>query len=104
LFDDLLSILLGELLVLTVTIDGVLDFLDFVLGQVAATVFAILPGVEIVIGAVGTLADNRERAVLHALDLEDLIEEGLGGERRIHGRSIDAALYAATKKQRKEGT
>jgi hypothetical protein len=51
LLDDLLSVLLGELLVLMVALNGLLDLRDFVLRQITAAVFAIFPGVEAVIGA-----------------------------------------------------
>ena len=79
--NDLLCILLGQLLVSVVALDGLSDLRDLILRQVATRVFAVFPGVEAVIRAVRALADNRERAVLHALDLEDLLEEGLGRER-----------------------
>jgi hypothetical protein len=102
LFDDLLGVLLGELLVLLVARDGLLDFRDFLLGQIPAAVLAIFPGVEAVVGAIGPLAHNGKGAVLHALDLEDLLEESLRGERRCtHGCNIDVYLYKATKKQPK---
>ena len=81
LLDDLLSVLLSELLVLVVTLNGLLDLRDFVWGQIAAAVFALFPGVEVVIGTTGPLADNAEGAVLHALDLDDLFDEGLRRER-----------------------
>src|ERR1019366_2569537 len=103
LFDDLLTVLLGEVLVLVVTLDGLLDLWDFVLGQIAAAVFAFFPGVEVVVGTVGALADNREGAVLHALDLEDTFDEGLRCERCIHGHSIDIHLYHATKNGANQG-
>ena len=77
LLDDLLSVLLGELLVFAVTLNGLLDLRDFILGQIAAAVFAVFPGVEVVIGTVRPLADDGEGAVLHALDLKDLFDEGL---------------------------
>ena len=73
--DDLLGVLPGELLVFVVALNGLLDFGHFVLGQVATTVFVLFPGVETVIGAVRSLADNAEGAVLHALDLQDLFED-----------------------------
>ena len=91
--NDLLGIVLGQLLVLVVALNGLFDLRDLVLGQIAAAVFAIFPGVEAVIGAVRPLADDREGAVLHALDLEDLFEKGLGREGLIHGTSIDEHLY-----------
>ncbi len=98
-FDDLPGILLGELLVLVVARDSLLDLGNFVLGEIPAAVFAIFPGVEAVIGTVGPLAHNGKGAMLHTLDLEDLLEESLRSERmRIHGRSIDVYLYMATKK------
>jgi hypothetical protein len=93
LFDDLLRVLLGELLVSVVTLNGLLDLRDFVWGQVAAAVPAIFPGVEVVIGTVRPLTDNAEGAVLHAWDLEDLFDEGLRRKRSVHGPSIDVYLY-----------
>jgi hypothetical protein len=60
LLDDLLSVLLGELLIFVVTLDGLLDLRDFILRQVAAAVFAVFPGVEVVVGAVRPLTDNGE--------------------------------------------
>jgi hypothetical protein len=74
-----------------------LDLGDFVLGQIAAAVFAVFPGVEVVIGTLEPLADNAEGAVLHALNLKDLFNEGLRRERCFHGPSIDIHLYMATK-------
>ena len=89
LLDNLLSVLLGELLVFVITLDGLLDLRDFILRQVAAAVFAVFPGVEVVVGAAGSLADNGEGAVLHALDLQDLFNKALRRERCIHGGNID---------------
>lgn len=97
LLDDLLSVLLGELLVLLVTLNGLLDLRNLVLWQIAAAVFAVFPGVEVVVGTAGSLADDGEGAVLHPLDLKDLLDEGLRCERSIHGRSIDIHLYKTTK-------
>ncbi len=56
--DHQLSVLLGQLLVTPVTCDGPTYVPEPVSGNVAAPVFAILPGVEVVIGPVGTLADH----------------------------------------------
>jgi hypothetical protein len=56
-------------------VDGFLDLRDFVLGHVAALIFAILPRVQTVIGAVGTLAQNAQGAMFHAFDLEDLFQK-----------------------------
>ena len=86
--DNLLSVLLGELLIFVVTLDGLLDLWDFILRQVAATVFAVFPGVEVVVGAVRPLTDNGEGAVLHALDRKDLFNQGLSSEGRVHGRVL----------------
>lgn len=95
--NDLLSVLLGELLVFVVSLDGLLDVRNFVLGKITAAVFAVFPRVEAVIGAIRALADNGEGAVLHALDLKQLLNEGLRGQRCVHGRSIESYLYLATK-------
>jgi hypothetical protein len=99
--DDLLSVMLGELLVLVVTFNGLLDLRDFVLRQIAAGVFAVFPGIKVVIGAVGPLADDGEGAVLQALNLEDLFEESLRGHRCVHECNEDAHLYYATKNAEK---
>src|SRR5208282_389413 len=98
LVDDLLSVLLGQLLVFLIAGDGLLDGRQFVQGQVAAAVFAVLPGVEVVVRAVGTGADHGDGTVLHMLDVEDLLEERLGRNWHIHERSIDVHLYQAKKK------
>jgi hypothetical protein len=98
LLDDLFGVLLGELLVFVVALDGLLDLGDFVLGQVATLIFAVFPGVEVVVGAVGSVAEDGDRAVLHAVDLEDLFEEGPWSERCIHESNIDSTIYTATKK------
>jgi hypothetical protein len=60
LLDNLLSVLLGKLLVFAVALNGLLDLRDFVLGQIAAAIFALFPRVEAVIGAAGSLADDGE--------------------------------------------
>jgi hypothetical protein len=99
LLNDLLGVLLRELLVLVVTLDGLLDLRNFIVRQIAAAVFAVFPGVEAVIGAVRSLTDNAEGAMLHALDLKDLFDEDLRSERCFHECSIDVYLYDATKKR-----
>ena len=84
-FDDLLSVLLSELLVLVVSLDGLSNLRDLVLGQIATAVFAIFPGVEAVVRAVRSVADTAEGTMFHALDLKDLLDEGLRRKRCIHG-------------------
>lgn len=76
---------MGELLVLLVALDGCLDSRDLLEGHIAAAVFALFPGIEIVVGAVGALAGDTEGAMLHVLDLEDLLEEYLGIDGSSHG-------------------
>jgi hypothetical protein len=85
LLDDLLGIFLGEVLVFQVALNGLLDLGDLILRDVTTLVGAVLPGVEVVVRAVGALADDREGAVFHAPDLEDLFQEGLRSERSVHG-------------------
>jgi hypothetical protein len=97
LLDDLLSILLGELLVFAVAFNGLLDLRDFGLREIATLILALFPGVEVVVRAVRPLADSAEGAVLHALDLEELLEEGLWSQWCIHGVNIYVHLYLATK-------
>ena len=97
LLDNLLSILLRELLVLVVALNGLFDLGDFVLRQVTALIFSVFPRVKIVVGAVGPLANDGEGAMLHALDLEDLFEKGLRRQRCIHKGNIDDHLYLPTK-------
>jgi hypothetical protein len=43
LLNDLLGVLLGEMLVFVITINGLLDLREFVFGQIAAAVFAVFP-------------------------------------------------------------
>jgi len=96
--NELPGIRLGQLLVVVVAGDGLLDGGDFVLGHVAAAVLAVLPRVEVEVGPAGALADHTEGAVLHVLNLEELFEQRLGSERSVHGGNIDESLYRATKK------
>lgn len=91
--DDALGVLRGELLKLLVALDGLLDLRDLVLRDVAALIGTLFPGVEVVVRAVGALAHDREGAVLHALDLEDLLQEALRRKRMVHGVSIYDHLY-----------
>lgn len=96
--DDLPGILLGELLVFAVALDGLLDGRDFVLGNIAAAVLVVLPGIEIEVRPGWPLADRAQAAVLHVLNLEDLLKQGLGSKRCVHEVSIDVHLYIAIKK------
>jgi ATP-dependent protease HslVU (ClpYQ) peptidase subunit len=98
LLDNALGVLLGELLKFLVARDGLLDFGNLILRDIAALVGAIFPGVEVVVRAAGALADDREGAVLHASDLEDLFQEVLRSERNAHEASIYVHIYSATKK------
>lgn len=84
LLDDLLGVSLGKLLVFLVARNGLLDFGEFGLGDVAALVGPVFPGAEVVVGAVGALADGAERAVFHAGDLEDLFDEVLRSNAIVH--------------------
>ena len=95
--NDLLRVLLSDLLVFVVTLDGLLNLGDFVLRQVATLILAVFPGVEVVVGALRALADDGEGAVLHAWNLEDLFEEGFRREGCIHETSIEVHLYYTTK-------
>ncbi|PYX51673.1 MAG: hypothetical protein DMG76_31465 [Acidobacteria bacterium] len=81
LLNDLLSILLGELLVFLIALNGLLDGRDFVLRNIAALILALFPGVEVMERAVGSLAGDAEGAMLHALNLEDFFHEGLRSQR-----------------------
>jgi len=98
LLHDLPGVLLSELLVFVVALDGFLDHRYFVLRHIATAVFVVFPGIEIEVRPLGALADLAERAVLHPLNLEDLFDQGLGGNRCIHEGSIDVHLYIATRK------
>ena len=75
LLDHLARVGFREFLEFVIPLDGLLSGWDFILGDVATAVLPVLPGVEIIIRAVGALADDRERPVLHLLNLEDLVEE-----------------------------
>jgi len=94
LLDDLLAIFLSELLVLLVALNGLTNLGDLILREVAALVGPILPGVEVVVRAVGTLTDDREGTVLHALDLEDLFQKVLRSDGNVHGEKIYMYIYS----------
>jgi hypothetical protein len=71
---------------------------DLVRWNVAAEGFALFPALEVVVGAVGTLADDAELARFHVLDLGELLKN-LGWRDVIHGRSIYTYIYYSTKKR-----
>jgi len=98
LLDDLLAIFLGELLVLLAARDRLLDLGDFVLRDVAALVGAILPGVEVIIRAIGAMADDGEGAVLHAANIEDLFQESLRSNGMVHGNEYICTSILGNKK------
>ena len=68
-------------------VGGVLgEHFDLVGRNIAAEGFALLPPLEIIIRAVGALAQDAELARLHVLDLGDLLEQlsSLGSVRLLH--------------------
>jgi purine-cytosine permease-like protein len=75
--DHALGVLLGQLAKAVVTVDGFLVGLDFVARHIAGEVFAVFPGLAVVIRAVGTFAQNAELAAFHVFDLSDLSQERL---------------------------
>ncbi len=56
------------------------EHLNLIRGNIAGEGLALFPALEIVIGAVRTLANDAEFARLHALDLGDLLKDFSGSE------------------------
>jgi len=69
------------------------DQLSLFPGNVAGDGFAVLTALEIVVGAIGTLADNAELAGFHVLDLGYLLEQRLRRRCLIHAQSIYIYIY-----------
>jgi hypothetical protein len=97
LFNNELGILADQELKLLVVGCVLGDHLDLVAGNVAAEGFAIFTALEVIIRAIGALAQNTEFARFHALDLSDLLKE-LAGMGWFHGESIYVYIYYTTKK------
>lgn len=96
--DDLPGVFLSELAVFLVALNGLPDLWELIVRDVAALVGTLLPGVEVVVRAVGALADDRERAVLQAPDLEDLFQEVLRSDGNVHGEIIYMYIYIRQQK------
>ena len=73
--DDGVGILLGEFLELVITIDGLLNRVGLIAGDVAGDVLAVFPGLKLVVAALLGFAHNGQLATLHACDLCDLFKE-----------------------------
>jgi hypothetical protein len=70
---------------------------DLVGGNIPGEGFAVFSALEVVIGAVGAVAEDTEFARFHLLDLADLLED-LRGFELIHGQSIYVSIHFSTKK------
>ena len=95
--DNLPGVLPGELLVFLVALGCLLDLGDFVPGKAAALLHAVFPEVEVVARALWAMADDRERAMLHALDLEGLFMPLAASARHCPGVVPNFALNLALK-------
>jgi len=79
-----MDILLHQLLETPVTFDGLLQFLDLLSGNVTGDVPAVFVTLMIVICPVGAPAYDADGALVHALDLGDLLKDGFGREFGVH--------------------
>lgn len=70
---------------------------DLVGGNIPGEGFAVFSALEVVIGAVGAVAEDTEFARFHLLDLGDLLED-LRWFELIHGKSLYTCIYFTTKK------
>ena len=82
--DDLLHMLLDQPLELLVAGDGLLHGLQLIRRNVAGNIPAVFPGLMIVVGPVGTVAQEAQFAALHLLDLRHLLQERLQRNRGRH--------------------
>ena len=82
-----LHILLDQGLKLLVASDGFAQGGDLILWDITRDVFAVFPSLVVVVGAVGALAEDAERAAFQVLELADLVQEGLRRD-WIHGDNI----------------
>jgi hypothetical protein len=60
---------------------------DLVCGNIEGEGFAVFPALQVVIRAIGAVADDTEFARFHVLDLSDLLEE-LSRIELVHGHNI----------------
>ena len=75
LIDDGLGILLGEFLELVITIDGLLNRVGLIAGDVAGDILAVFPGLKLVVAGLPGFAHDGQFATFHACDVSDLFKE-----------------------------
>ena len=71
--------------------------LGLLAGHVASDRFAVLAALQVIVRAVGTLAQNAEFAGLHAFDLSDLLQQQLRAWIFVHRQNIYIRIYFANK-------
>ena len=79
LLDHDLNVLIHQLLEAAMTLDGLLDIGDLVPWNIAGDVLAVFVALVVVIRPVRTFSDNVQSASFQAVDLGDVLEDGLGG-------------------------
>jgi hypothetical protein len=80
--------LLDQRLELRVAGDGLLHGLQLIRRDVAGNIPAVFPGLMVVVGPVGPVAQDAQFAALHLPDLRHLLQEGLRRNRGRHGWSV----------------
>ena len=97
LLDDGLGVLLGEVLEFAVALQGFLNRVGLITGDMTGDILAIFPGLQLVVGPLRAFGHNAQFAPFHALNLSDLLEE-LAGLGWVHGGNIYYYRYSVTKK------
>ena len=85
LFNHELAILFTEELEAVKIFNGLLDLWRLSMRNVAGDVLAVFVTLVVVVRPLGSLPDNVERPPFHALDLGNLLKDGVGKSCLAHG-------------------
>jgi hypothetical protein len=93
--------LFHQVLELLISGNSLLERRDLVLRDVTRNIPTLFPGLVIVVGALGSRAQDAELAPFHVLDLSDLLQEQLRSDLSGHGPEYIAIYIQCPQKKSK---
>ena len=90
-----------QVLELLISGNSLLERRDLVLRDVTRNIPTLFPGLVIVVGALGSRAQDAELAPFHVLDLSDLLQEQLRSDLSGHGPEYIAIYIQCPQKKSK---
>src|SRR5205823_2993352 len=102
LLDHQLHILFDQHLETLIALQGFFELRQLIGRHVAGNILTVFIALVVVVRPAGTLANDTQRALFQALDLSDLLEDGLGSGFGFHALEYMSIAYTKTTKKTKK--